>query len=79
MADKIFGLALLCLGLFMIYSGLSDDFSVGEQVHSTLKRGSRVISESVREYGYFDVFKRQIIPIIFGGLLFFVGYSMLKE
>ena len=79
MGGKIFGLVLLGFGLYLVYSGFNDEFSIGEDVHSTLKRGSRVISERVREYGYFDAFKRRIVPIIFGGLLSFVGYSVLKE
>jgi|TARA_B100000315_G_C14349794_1_gene483461 hypothetical protein len=79
MGQKIFGLVLLGLGLSLVYHGFNDEFSIGEQVHSTLRRGSRVISEGVREYGYFDALINRIAPIIIGGIFSFFGYSVLKE
>jgi hypothetical protein len=30
MGDKIFGLVLLGIGLFVLYSGFNDDFSIGD-------------------------------------------------
>ena len=79
MGGKILGLVLLGFGLLLVYHGFNDEFSIGEQVHSTLTRNSRVISEGVREYGYLDAYTRRIVPIFFGGLLSVIGYGVLKE
>ena len=67
---RIFGLILFGFGLWMIYEGFNDEFSIGQTIQSTLTKNSRAISDTViRKYDYFDAFKNRVIPIL-GGVVF---------
>jgi|ETNmetMinimDraft_16_1059900.scaffolds.fasta_scaffold177780_1 hypothetical protein len=77
----VFGLMfLLLVGIGGIWTGFNDEFSIGQLVESTLTRNSRPIGDSIiREYGYFDVFKRRVLPIFIGTICLSIVFFIIKN